>query len=118
MSVTVAAAVKLDISQYPILDFKLDGLAASALGSVGVFHWISKFEDLFLLSLCVIARNEAIQILKLTHKLLAINHKAFMGAFANQRLVFKAHYLEDQPSAVHLNKFGLAADNGTYWAGF
>ena len=43
LRVAVAAAVKLHILDNAVLDFKLDGLAASALGSVGIFHWISVF---------------------------------------------------------------------------
>ena len=38
LRVAVAASVKLYILQDAILDFKLDGLAASALGSVGISH--------------------------------------------------------------------------------
>lgn len=40
LGVAVAAAVKLNILQNTILDFKLNGLTAGALGSIGVFHWI------------------------------------------------------------------------------
>lgn len=58
LRVAVAAAVKLHILDNAVLDFKLDGLATSALGSVGVFHWLrvfcrrfDKLNDLWPLSL-------------------------------------------------------------------
>ena len=38
LRVAVAAAVELHILQDAVLDFKLNGLAACALGSVGVSH--------------------------------------------------------------------------------
>jgi hypothetical protein len=40
LRVAVAATVKLHILQDAVLDFKLNGLAAGALGAVSVFHWI------------------------------------------------------------------------------
>ena len=43
LRVAVAAAVELHVLDDAVLYFKLDGLAARALGSVGVFHWISRF---------------------------------------------------------------------------
>ena len=38
LCVSVAAAVELHILQNAVFDFKLNGLAACALGSVSVFH--------------------------------------------------------------------------------
>ena len=38
LCVSVAAAIELHILQDAVLNFKLNGLAACALGSVGVFH--------------------------------------------------------------------------------
>jgi hypothetical protein len=43
LRIAVAAAVELHILQNAVLDFKLNGLTASALGSVSVSHWISVF---------------------------------------------------------------------------
>ena len=40
LCVSVAAAIELHIPQNAVLNFKLNGLAARALGSVSVFHWI------------------------------------------------------------------------------
>ena len=38
LCVAVTAAIELHVFQYAVLDFKLNGLAARALGSVSVFH--------------------------------------------------------------------------------
>ena len=38
LRIAVAAAVELHIFQDAVHDFKLDGLTAGALGSVGIFH--------------------------------------------------------------------------------
>ena len=43
LSIAVAASVELHIFQYAVLDFKLNRVTARALGSVSVFHWISRF---------------------------------------------------------------------------
>ena len=38
LRVAIAAAIELHVLQYAVLDFKLNGLAAGALGAVCVFH--------------------------------------------------------------------------------
>lgn len=43
LRVAVAAAVELHVLDDAVLNLKLNGLAASALGSVGVFHCVSVF---------------------------------------------------------------------------
>ncbi len=40
LRVAIAAAVELHVLQDAVLDFKLDGLTACALGTIGVSHWI------------------------------------------------------------------------------
>ena len=45
LRVAIAAAVELHVLQDAVLNFKLDGLAARALGSVGVFHFRFKIQD-------------------------------------------------------------------------